>query len=176
MADRRFVNKILTDNERVISQFGYHWTRYFRPRYLLAHIVPAGVSGAAFAILAYLIPEKALYAGLVAGGLWFFVAWFIWVYITSDVRIVTNKRVVLKEGFFNRKTQEVKLSALEAIEFEQTFLERILGVGCLEISGRGGGAEITFHHVANPVQTKYLIENINWRETGDGAYDPEIDG
>lgn len=176
MPDTRYVNEILTDDEELVDQFGYHWTRYIRTKYFVGNLIPPVIVAGIVAAISYFFPELMLWA--IGGGvvLWFLVAWFVWTYITTDVRIVTNRRVVLKEGFFSRRTQEIKLSAIEAIEFEQSFIERLLRVGCLEITGRGGGTVIGFHHVARPLQTKHMIENIKWRETGEGAYNPEIDG
>lgn len=164
MADTKYISKVLTDKEKLIAQFGYHWTRYVSGKYLWVQaicLLIACVIGALLSIV----------TALPAGGvwLWSFIAWLTiewiaFIIITSDVRIVTNKRVILKEGFLSRKTSEMKLSAIEAIEFDQSFLERILGVGCLNITGRGGGSVIKFHHVSKPIKTKHMIENIDWSE------------
>ena len=178
MPDTRYANTVLTSNEQVINQFGYHWLRYIKLKYFAANLLPAViVAGATIGVISLSIGTLAWeWIATVGLFLWMFIAWLVWTIITSDVRIITNKRVILKEGFFSRKTQEIKLSAIEAIEFDQKWWERLLRVGCLEITGRGGGTEIHFHHVARPIEVKHMIENINWRETGDGAYDPELDG
>ena len=173
MADRSYVNNVLTDREELVDQFGYHWTRYMKPEYFIANSIPVLIAiGIVFGVIS-IYPDKLVGASFLAGGIWLAAQWFIWTYITADVRIVTNKRVILKEGFFNRKTQEIKLSAIEAIEFEQNFIERLFRVGCLEITGRGGGTNIFFHHVSRPVLTKHMIENIEWE---DGSFNPSRSG
>ena len=169
MADKGYINKVLTDREEVISQFGYHWTRYMAPKYLFAQIatfIAAGLTAALFGSMG------APGVGVALGALivWLLTEWLVWAVITADVRVVTNKRVILKEGFFARSTQEIKLSAIEAIEFDQSAMERIFGVGCLKITGRGGGSVIDFHHVANPMDTKHMIENIDWEESKGALY------
>ena len=164
MADTKYISKVLTDKEKLVAQFGYHWTRYISPKYIW-------VQGLCLLFACVVGSILSLASTLPSGGVWLWsfiawlcVEWFAWIAITSDVRIVTNKRVILKEGFLSRKTSEMKLSAIEAIEFDQSFLERLLGVGCLNITGRGGGSVIKFHHVSKPINTKHMIENIDWNE------------
>lgn len=47
---------------------------------------------------------------------------------------ITNERVVIKRGFFNRRLSSVKLEHVLDIEVRQNFTERIIGVGTLYIT------------------------------------------
>jgi len=175
MADNVYAKEILTDREKLIHQFGYNWTYYIKPQYAIPHAITLGI----LVVLGFLIYLVAPVEGWLLTTLWSILAlcvasfWAVisWRFITADVRIVTNKRVVIKTGFFARKTQEIKLSAIEAITFDQTILERLLRVGTLVIEGRGGGNKVELKSVSRPGRTKHLIENIDWRET-DAGFDP----
>lgn len=168
MADKKYISKVLVDGETLISQFGYHWTRYLTPKYFMAQLVPL-TAAVMVGGIAYPIFDTHIASLLFGFMAWLLLEWLVWMMITSDVRIVTNKRLILKEGFFSRKTSEIKLSAIEAIEFEQSIIERVLGVACLQITGLGGGSQIKFHHVNRPIATKHMIESIDWAGRSDGV-------
>nr|WP_246624709.1 PH domain-containing protein [Oceanobacter mangrovi] len=76
---------------------------------------------------------------------------------------VTNKRVIRKSGIISRKTDEMKLGAIEAIEINQGIWGRILGFGTLTISGRGDG-DVVMTWMANPVKAKRDIESADYEE------------
>jgi len=80
------------------------------------------------------------------------------------VRIVTSRRIIYKTGFLSRSTNEIKLSAIEAITIDQGILGRMLRVGTLNIIGRGDGNRLRFIAVTRPIRTKHIIENIDWQE------------
>jgi len=56
---------------------------------------------------------------------------------TSTELAVTNRRVIAKFGFVRRKTFELNVDRVEAIQVEQGILGRILGYGTLRIAGAG---------------------------------------
>lgn len=51
---------------------------------------------------------------------------------------VTNKRAVLKTGWLNRATFEIRLDRIENVHVRQTAFARFLGYGTIFISGTGG--------------------------------------
>lgn len=169
MADKRYVRRVLTDDEHVVLQFGYHWLYFMKLRYFLAHIIPlifALVLGYWFAFEYEWDMQRNMYLALLALTCFYmFIASFIWKVITSDVRIVTNKRLTMKTGFISRETNEIKLSAIEAITIRQNPLQRILRIGTLSVEARGGGEPMKILYVRRPLMTKHTIENVNWSES-----------
>jgi hypothetical protein len=76
-------------------------------------------------------------------------------YKTSEFG-VTNKRVIIKVGFFRRRTLELLLRQVEAISVEQTVLGRTLGFGSVTLTGTGGVREV-FHNISSPLEFRRRI-------------------
>lgn len=69
----------------------------------------------------------------------------------SDEFVITNKRIVMKQGLFSRKTLEMNLNKIETVNVDQSVMGRLLGYGCITIIGTGGTRE-EFHSLANPIE------------------------
>ena len=70
---------------------------------------------------------------------------------------VTNKRVILKTGFIQSKTEEMFLNKIESVGVDQTLTGRILGFGSIVIRGTGGSLE-PFHRVSAPLEFRKQIQ------------------
>jgi len=57
-------------------------------------------------------------------------------YFTSEF-VVTDKRVMMREGFFNRHTNEMRLSAISQVNVDQSLLGQILNYGIVSINAFG---------------------------------------
>jgi uncharacterized membrane protein YdbT with pleckstrin-like domain len=83
-------------------------------------------------------------------------AWFIrWL---SEF-VITNRRIVIKEGFIARRTFEMNLSKIETVNIDQTVLGRILNYGSITIIGTGGTKE-TFHNIAHPLKFRQAFQEL----------------
>lgn len=69
-------------------------------------------------------------------------------YITSEF-IVTNKRIILTEGFFIRHTNETRLSTIANIGISQSLLGRLLNYGTMTINTFGSTND-TFTEIDAP--------------------------
>jgi len=54
---------------------------------------------------------------------------------------VTNRRVIVKTGWFAREALDMALDRIESVLLEQTFWGRMLDYGTLIVHGTGGGSE-----------------------------------
>lgn len=65
----------------------------------------------------------------------FFVFWLFWKYlvIASNVYTITNQRLILQTGVFNRVTDEIELYRVKDYNIEEPFIFRIFGLGNLSI-------------------------------------------
>lgn len=70
---------------------------------------------------------------------------------------VTNRRVIIKVGLFERRTLELNLSKIESIGIEQGFWGRLFGFGSIEVIGTGGTKEI-FHRIAAPLEFRPAVQ------------------
>jgi len=101
--------------------------------------------------------------GLVAMGaavLWWLIWWGAphrWVKLT-----ITNKRTIRQEGIIMRRTSEVLHNHIRNVRIEQSFMQRLLGVGGIWIDSAGGSddtpVEIQMNNVANPYGVKQVID------------------
>ena len=80
-------------------------------------------------------------------------------YITSDF-VVTNKRVMMKEGFFIRHTNELRISAVSQVSVNQSLLGQMLDYGIVSINAFGGYD--SFSVISRPVLfQKYVNEELD---------------
>jgi len=84
----------------------------------------------------------------------------IWRIKTMNARfIVTNKRTVERRGLFSKYTTEVVHDNIRNIEIDQTFWQRIWGVGDIGIASSGHeGIEIKMEDLARPYKVREIID------------------
>ena len=69
--------------------------------------------------------------------------------LTSEF-VITNKRIIMKTGLISRKTFEMNLQKIEAVNVDQSFWGRLLGFGSVSIVGTGGSRE-SFSDISKPL-------------------------
>lgn len=82
---------------------------------------------------------------LAAGGLWTAVVWLQW---NSASLTVTDQRVILEEGIFQRTSKVMPLDRVQDVSTKQTLLGRVLDYGVVEIDV-AGSSEV-FPYVRSP--------------------------
>ena len=125
-----YLDESLAPGERIVARFALHWTAKGR---LILGIV--------------LIP-------LVIG---IFITIYEWLRLRAIELGVTTHRVVRKTGIIGRETEEIRLTAIETVDLEQSTWGRILGFGTVRVTGRGESSML-MAHVADPVGVKRAIE------------------
>jgi membrane protein YdbS with pleckstrin-like domain len=70
---------------------------------------------------------------------------------------VTNKRVLIKQGWLRRHSLETLLSKIETIRVEQGILGRALNYGTIVVSGTGGSKE-PFRVIASPMEFRRKVQ------------------
>ena len=69
---------------------------------------------------------------------------------------VTDIRFVQKDGILDIEIKEIPLYKVETVNFSQTFLQRLLGTGDIELVGSGGTThQLTY--IAHPMDVKKAI-------------------
>ena len=81
-----------------------------------------------------------------------------YVKFVSSEFAVTNKRVILKEGFLRRRTIELLLQKVEAIEVKQGIPARIFGYGDIIVIGTGATHE-RFKQVSAPLELRRAVQS-----------------
>lgn len=70
------------------------------------------------------------------------VAGISWLAYKSADFAVTTSRLILKQGLISRRTLELQLNKIEAVNVDQSISGRMLGYGTLAVSGTGGTREV----------------------------------
>lgn len=92
---------------------------------------------------------------------WLIAGVFIFIYAAVVMKTtefaVTDKRVILKRGWLNRRTEELAVQSVEGVHLVQSIMGRIFGYGRLIVTGTGD-ARIVFPPMARPVAFRRAIE------------------
>jgi uncharacterized membrane protein YdbT with pleckstrin-like domain len=97
-----------------------------------------------------------LLLGIIVIGVFIFLAAAIHMWTTDFA--VTNRRVVLKRGWLNRRTQELAVESVEGVALNQSLIARLFGYGRVIVTGTGE-ATIVFPPMAHPVEFRRAIES-----------------
>jgi uncharacterized membrane protein YdbT with pleckstrin-like domain len=126
-----YLAKTLAANENIVFKGRFHWIQY----------------AYAWAIL--------LLLGIVVVGI------VIWiremVRLATTEFVVTNRRVILKVGFFNVHVDEVTLNSIEGAHVEQSVMGRLFNYGRLTIRG-SGDTHLQFPTMADPASFRSAAE------------------
>jgi len=162
-----YSEKLLTDGEKVISEFRPHWRLLFIPAFwLVAGIVAIVLANTTIppddttidmvtsvVILVALIPL--VIAPLVK---WWFTAY-----------ILTNERLITRSGVIARSGVEIPLENIANVLFHQNVVERILGSGDLLIESAGESGQSRFNDIPKPDEFQALLYRIREDRTKDLA-------
>ena len=125
-----YLDESLAPGETIVARFALHWTA--KGRLILGIVLIPLVVGIFLTIYEYLRLR-----GIELG--------------------VTTHRVVCKTGIVARETEEIRLTAIETVDLQQSTWGRVLGYGDVRVTGRGESS-LMFHRVADPVGVKRSIE------------------
>lgn len=96
-----------------------------------------------------------LLLGVIVVGVFIFVGLAVKMKTTDFA--VTDRRVILKRGWLNLRTQEVAASSIETVEVAQSFLGRLFGYGRVRVTGTGD-SHVVFPPMKHPISFRRAIE------------------
>jgi membrane protein YdbS with pleckstrin-like domain len=151
-----YVDRNLMDGEHVAYRTRHHWVIYKLPILLallglavcLAHWLWFAESSASDALL---IAEGVVFLLALAAAIPPFVE------RRTCEFAVTNKRVIVKVGWVQRRSMETLLTKIEAIEVLQGVWARLLDYGTIVIIGTGGTKE-PFERIAAPLEFRRKVQ------------------
>lgn len=153
---------LLTDGERVVTEFRPHWRLLFIPvLWLLAGIVAIVLVytkiplDSPFDLIATVVILLALIP-LVGGPLinWWFTAY-----------ILTNERLITRSGVIARSGVEISLENIANVLFSQNVIERVLGSGDLLIESAGESGQSPFNDIPKPDEFQALLYRVREERT-----------
>ena len=152
----RYIDEILQPGEKVLYSTNAHWIFYLPA--IAAWIVALALlilsSTVGVVAPALVLVGWAAAAVIAVAALYFTIkAWFHRLSTETDV---TDRRVVHKTGFINRRTFEMSLDKVESVDVNQSVMGRILNYGDVTILGVGEGKQ-TIATIASPLAFRSAI-------------------
>jgi uncharacterized membrane protein YdbT with pleckstrin-like domain len=79
----------------------------------------------------------------------------------SNKYFLTDRRIIHEFTLLSRKTSTVPYEKIRSLDFKQTLIERIFGIGtiCIDTAGLGY-ADVEFKGISDPLGIKKLIEGM----------------
>jgi uncharacterized membrane protein YdbT with pleckstrin-like domain len=78
-------------------------------------------------------------------------------YLSSDY-VVTNTRVIMRQGFFDRYVCDMRLNTVANVSVDQNLIAQALNYGSVAINGFGGATDY-FYEIANPVALQKAVNS-----------------
>lgn len=147
-----YPERLLSPGERVETEFRPHWKVLIIP--VVAFIVGLVVAVVLLTTLEGTVrligAGLALLAGLFVGAR----QWISWLFTKY---IITNERLIIREGVIARRGKEIPLERIDNVSYSQTVGERILRSGDLIIESAGEGGQSRYADIPSPEETQALI-------------------
>ena len=148
----RYIDEILQPGEKVLYSTNAHWIFYLPA--IAAWIVALALVAAASAFPPMALVGLPAAAVIAVAAIYFtFKGWFHRLSTETDV---TDRRVVHKTGFINRRTFEMSLDKIESVDVNQSIMGRILNYGDVTILGVGEGKQ-KIATIASPLAFRSAI-------------------
>ena len=159
-----YIEKTLTDNEKIIAFRRSHWVSLLWPFILFIFLI--SVSLFLFYLFRnlpvdLLIAYERMIIFIIVASFFIFIVTTIFAYLIKYISteyVITNRRIIFKTGFIWTNTDELRNSQLENIQIKQSIIGRVFFYGDLEFRGTGG-SPVIFKTVSNPISFKKEIEN-----------------
>jgi len=150
-----FPPDLLNESEEIVLDLRPHWAKLFFP---VVWVVVAIAATAASSILGALPVVTFVLLALLAVTVALLLARYVrW---TTTNFVVTNERLIHREGIIAKNGIEIPLDRVQTIRFSQTVFERMIGAGDLLIESAGETGQNTFTDIRKPS----VVQNIIYRE------------
>ena len=149
-----FPPDLLNQSEEVVLDLRPHWAKLFFPVVLVVLAIAA--TGASLLTRNAVLPLilLAVLALAVVFLLFRYVRW------TTTNFVVTNERLIHREGVIAKNGIEIPLDRVQTIRFNQSVFERMIGAGDLLIESAGETGQNRFTDIRKP----NVVQNVIYRE------------
>jgi len=147
-----YPEKLLSDDEVVVSEFRPHWSRILKEILLVfLTLVLVAILGVVGAHPWIIIGVLALAVVFIARGL---IKWLF------TQHVITNERVIFREGFYAKSGKEIPLEVINDVAFTQSAYERFFGTGNLLIESAGTHGQSRYSDIPDPEMVQSLIYRV----------------
>ena len=153
-----FPKRLLTTDEELILDLRPHWIALVGPIVVILLVI------AAWGILIPKLPDRGFghTAGLIAllavgAFLVIFYCLRTLVRWATSHFVVTNERVIHRQGLISKTSMEIPLDRLQNVRFHQGVFERMIGAGDLTLESAGERGDNKFSDIRNPEHVQKVI-------------------
>jgi len=150
-----FIKKSLENGEEIKYNGRLHWSSIWKYIFWSWLMVIGGLT-AAGACYYYKQQDVYIYLGLAVALIGLIVGIIGRIVRTRSEFAITGTRFIQKDGIFNIKMTEIPLQRIETVNYYQTFWQRMLGTGCVELVGSGGTSH-QVHCIEHPMQVRKMV-------------------
>jgi uncharacterized membrane protein YdbT with pleckstrin-like domain len=156
-----FPAKLLGPGERLVLLLRPH------VKALIVPVIVLLVTAPATALLAGLVPEGGMQTpmrwALVVVELLVLARWVVWPFLVwwNTIYAITDRRLVLRSGVFNRSGHDMPLSRLNDVRFSHTVIERVLGCGTLVVESAGESGQLVLDDVPRVEQVQRALYRLS---------------
>ena len=150
-----FPESVLTSDEQVVRHLHPHWKALIRP----ALVVLVGIA----AVVAAWLFLPGLGVVIVAVLVLALVLWLaVWPWVTwlNTNYVLTNERILLREGVFSRHGRDIPLGRVNDVSFSHNLIERMLGCGTLTIESAGERGQVTLKDIPHVEQVQTALYDL----------------
>ncbi len=142
----------LYSEEEVVLDLRPHW-------WFFAQQTVALIAGLVLGVIALVYIPNAVAAVVALGLIAAVLVWFIGRYIVwaTTSFVVTTDRLINRSGVFSRQGTEIPLERVNTVFFSQSFFERLIGSGDLEIESAGEQGSQKFSDIRKPLNVQNEI-------------------
>lgn len=150
-----YPRKLLNDNESIVLDLHPHWWFYALPT--LSTVVVSIIGMSVHAKLDGWTRTAA--SAMVLGGLVVSVGWLVVTLVEwrTTYFVVTNHRLISRQGVLARNSVEIPLDRIANVNFKQSIVERLVGVGDILIESAGKDSAQTFSDIGRPDAVQKII-------------------
>jgi uncharacterized membrane protein YdbT with pleckstrin-like domain len=150
----RYPEKLLSPDEKIVTQFRPHWSRIAREGLLsiLVFVLIILIAIQGFSWSEWVI------VGLIAAWFVIVIAGFIRWWTTQHV--ITNERLIHRTGLVAKAGKEIPLEVINDVTSSQSMFERVFGTGNLLIESAGTHGQSRYSDIPNPERVQSLIYEV----------------
>lgn len=142
-----YTKKTLAEFEQIEEVAHIHWIKFIKADFIV------------LCLLILTMGLRAVVMDMITVVVITYLVFKVYMDLWTTEMIITNMRVVSKEGLFNIVTQELKNKRIESVEIRQSFWGSILGYADIHFSGTGT-SDVWFKCVSHPYQIKKRAESV----------------
>ncbi|MEM7272882.1 MAG: PH domain-containing protein [Actinomycetota bacterium] len=148
----RFSEDQLYSEEQIVLDLRPHW-------WFFAGQAGALIGALILGVFALVVVQNGVVNILAAGLLVVILVWSIARYVVWSTTgfVVTTDRLINRSGVFSRQGTEIPLERVNTVFFSQTFFERLIGSGDLEIESAGEQGSQKFSDIRKPLNVQNEI-------------------